>query len=119
MIVTPNVDVSDLASWPVIGNRTWSGYQRKKLFRNLGTGSFQETAAAAGVANDLDGRGIAIADFNNDGLLDYVQTNAGQSLLLFRNVTRPAGNWVVLKLTGTRSNRPTLIVGMSPRAAAA
>ncbi len=108
MIVSPNVDFSDLASWPEFGNRTWSGYQRKKLFRNLGNGSFQEIAAAAGVANDLDGRGIAVADFNNDGLLDYVQTNAGQPLLLFRNVTRPAGNWVELKLTGTRSNRDAI-----------
>ncbi|PYR61002.1 MAG: hypothetical protein DMF85_03390, partial [Acidobacteria bacterium] len=29
MIVRPGVDFSDVSSWPAIGNRTWSGYQRK------------------------------------------------------------------------------------------
>ena len=58
MIVTPGVDFSDLASWPPIGDRSWSGHQKKKLFRSQRGRAFVEMAAAAGVANDLDGRGI-------------------------------------------------------------
>jgi hypothetical protein len=108
MVLTPRVDFSNLASWPDIGDRSWSGHQRKKLLRNLEGQSFVDVAAAAGVDNDLDGRGIAVADFNNDGLLDFYQTNANQPSLLYVNRTAGAGRWVELKLLGTRSNRDAI-----------
>ncbi|HEV7517224.1 MAG TPA: CRTAC1 family protein [Thermoanaerobaculia bacterium] len=105
MIIKPGVDFTDVASWPAIGDMTWSGYQKKKLFKNLGNGSFREMAGEAGVDNDRDGRGVGVADFDNDGRLDFVQTNAAQPTLLYHNVTAGAGHWVELELTGTRSNR--------------
>src|SRR5215467_7107430 len=105
VITTPRLDTRDLNNWPDIGNRTWSGYQKKKLFRNLGNGSFKDIAPEAGVDNDLDGRGIGVADFDNDGRLDLVQTNADQPLLLYHNITAKRGNWIELKLIGTKSNR--------------
>jgi hypothetical protein len=105
MIVTPGVDFSDLHSYPDIGDRTWSGYQRQRLFRNLGDGTFADVAAAAGVDNDLDGRGVAVADLDRDGRLDLVQTSAGQPSLLYRNVTPGAGHRVTLELVGTAANR--------------
>ena len=108
MIITPKIDFSDLNSWPDIGDMSWSGHQRKKLFRNLGDSSFREMAAAAGVDNDLDGRGVAIADFDNDGRLDIYETNANQPSLLYHNVTAPVGHWIELKLVGTRSNRDAI-----------
>jgi ASPIC and UnbV/FG-GAP-like repeat len=108
MIVKPGVDFSDLRSWPAIGNRTWSGYQRKKLFRNVGGQAFEEIAAAARVDNDRDGRGIGLGDFDNDGRLDWIQSNANQPALMFHNVTRGSGHWIELKLIGTRSNRDAI-----------
>ena len=105
VITTPGLDITDVNNWPDIGNRTWSGYQKKRLFHNLGNGSFKEISAEAGVDNSLDGRGIAIADFDNDGRLDIVETNADQPLLLYHNVTEKAGAWIELKLIGTQSNR--------------
>lgn len=99
-IITPGVDFSDLDSYPDIGERTWSGYQPQRLFRNLGDGTFREMAAEAGVANDLDGRGIGVADFDSDGRLDLLQTNARQPSLLYRNVTGDAGRWLELRLVG-------------------
>lgn len=102
------MDFTNVNNWPNIGNMSWSGHQKKKLFRNLGTGSFQEMAAKAGVDNDKDGRGIAIADFDNDGLLDIYQTNADQFSLLYHGISEGAGNWVELKLIGTRSNRDAI-----------
>jgi hypothetical protein len=98
MITTPDVDFSDLASWPAIGSMSWSGYQRKKLHRNLDGHTFKEVAADAGVDNENDGRGLAIADFDNDGRLDMFQTNADQPALLYRGVPPRPGNWVQLAL---------------------
>jgi hypothetical protein len=108
MLLKPGVDFSDINSYPDIGNMTWSGYQKKRLFRNMADGTFQEVAAAAGVDTDLDGRGIGVGDFNNDGMLDFYQTNANQPALLFRGRPENPGNWVELKLMGTKSNRDAI-----------
>jgi hypothetical protein len=108
MITRPGVDFTDVMSWPPIGNMSWSGYQKKKLFRNLGGEAFKEIAASAGVDNNLDGRGIGIGDFDNDGRLDIYQTNADQPALLYHNETKPTGNWIELKLVGTKSNRDAI-----------
>ena len=108
MIVTPGIDFTDVNNWPNIGNMTWSGFQKKKLFRNLNGQTFKEIAAEAGVDNDLDGRGVALADFDNDGRLDIFQTNTDQPSLLYHNVTAPAGNWVELQLAGVKSNRDAI-----------
>jgi len=108
MIATPNQDFTDLNNWPDIKEMTWSGYQKKKLFRSLSGDLFREISGPAGVDNDLDGRGVAVADFDNDGRLDFYQTNADQPALLYVNRTEPAGNWIELKLTGTKSNRDAI-----------
>jgi hypothetical protein len=108
MITTPGIDFTNVNNWPSIGNMSWSGHQKKKLFRNLGTQAFREISAEAGVDNDLDGRGIGLGDFDNDGLIDFVQTNADQPSLFYRNATQPHGNWVELKLVGTKSNRDAI-----------
>jgi hypothetical protein len=71
----------------------------------LNGAEFREISAEAGVDNNLDGRGIAVGDFDNDGHLDLFQTNADQRALLYRNVSKNTGNWVELRLAGTKSNR--------------
>jgi hypothetical protein len=109
VLTTPGLDITDVNNWPDIGNRTWSGYQKKKLFHNLGDGTFKDISAEAGIDNELDGRGIGIGDFDNDGRLDIVQTNADQPLLFYYNVSAKPGNWIELKLIGTgKSNRDAI-----------
>ena len=105
MFATPGVDFSDVNNWPNIGNRTWSGYEKKRLFHNLRDGTFREIGAEAGVNNDKDGRGVGVIDLDNDGRLDVVQTNADQSPIVYHNISQNAGNWIELKLIGTKSNR--------------
>jgi hypothetical protein len=104
----PLLDFTDVGSWPDIGGMTWSGYQKKKLFHNLGGQTFKEISAEAGVDNDKDGRGVAIADFDNDGKLDMYQTNADQPSLFYHSVSEGVGNYVQFRLTGTKSNRDAI-----------
>jgi tetratricopeptide (TPR) repeat protein len=108
MILRPGVDYSDVASWPPIGGKSWSGYQRSKLLHNRGGELFADVAAAAGVDDPGDGRGIGMADFDADGRLDLYVTNADQASLLYRNTTPDAGHWVAARLVGTRSNRSAI-----------
>lgn len=102
------IDLTDVNNWPNIEGRTWSGYQKKKLFHNLRNGTFGDASSTAGVDNDRDGRGIGIGDFDNDGRLDIVQSNADQPLDFYHNVTAGPGNWIELKLRGTKSNRDAI-----------
>ncbi len=57
-----------------------------KLFRNLGSGNFQEVAQSLGAADPSgDGGGVAIADFNNDGWPDIYLANCQGDKLLKNN----------------------------------
>jgi hypothetical protein len=77
------------------------------LFRNEGDGRFEDVSKIAGADFQLPGqyRGVAFADFDNDGRLDAVVTNVNGPARLFHNATPNAGHWLALKLTGTHSNR--------------
>ncbi len=61
------------------------------FYRNRHDGTFEERAAAAGVAYNFDGQlqsgmGVAVADYNGDGFLDIAKTNfSGDIPSLFRN----------------------------------
>ena len=61
MIIKPGVDFSDINSYPDIGDMTWSGYQKKRLFHNMGDGTFKEVAAEAGVDTTLMAGALAWA----------------------------------------------------------
>ncbi len=76
------------------------------LFRNLGSGKFQEITQTLGAdfASPKVARGTAYADIDNDGFLDVLlTTNAGRAYLFHsRNGTNRS---LRIKLVGTRSNR--------------
>jgi hypothetical protein len=60
---------------------------RNQLFRNTGTGKFEETSSAAGpaFARAEIGRAAAFGDIDNDGDVDIVVTNNGGPVRLLLN----------------------------------
>jgi hypothetical protein len=80
---------------------------QNSLLRNKGNGRFEDVSKTAGADFQAAGqyRGVAFADFDNDGRLDAVVSNVNGPARLFHNVTPNRGHWLALKLTGTRGNR--------------
>ncbi|MDX1546688.1 MAG: CRTAC1 family protein [Rhodothermales bacterium] len=100
--------ISDAANWPDMEGRSLSGYQAKRLWLNDGAGRFREVAQAVGVADRLDGRGAALADLWNRGVLDVVVANQRGPALVYKNTAAEANDWVAFELEGTRSNRSAI-----------
>jgi hypothetical protein len=80
--------------------------QRRLLFRNNGSRRFVDATASAGTAFAAEkvGRGLAAGDIDNDGDLDLLITNNGQTADLLRN-DGEHGNALLVRLVGTNSNR--------------
>jgi len=82
--------------------------QRKLLYKNLRNGTFEEIAASMGKAlmEPAVGRGSAFGDYDEDGDIDIMVNQLdGPSMLLRNDGGSKAGNWISLKLVGTKSNR--------------
>ena len=105
MVTKPGIDFADARNWPPMGNKSLSGYEKKKLFHNEKGQIFKDEAARHGVDSVRDGRGIAIADFDNDGRLDMFVANANGEPYLYRNTENTGNHWVQFALHGTKSNR--------------
>jgi len=77
------------------------------IFRNLGKGKFEDVSATAGPDFQLEAphRGVAFGDLDNDGRVDIVVSVLNGPARLFHNVSVNRNHWILLKLSGTRSNR--------------
>jgi enediyne biosynthesis protein E4 len=77
------------------------------LARNTTGKEFQDVTAAAGPAlqEPYVWRGLAIGDLDNDGRLDAVVTANDGPVRVLHNETANSNHWILLKLTGHKSNR--------------
>jgi hypothetical protein len=80
------------------------------VFANAGDGTFRDASSESG--SDFQQarahRGAVFADFNRDGKIDVVVTALGEPAELWENVSPDENAWLVVRLTGTRSNRDAI-----------
>jgi hypothetical protein len=77
------------------------------MFRNLGKGQFDKVSDLLGpdFVRAIAGRGLATADFDNDGDVDVAVNVRGDYPVILRNDGGNANHWLEVFLIGTRSNR--------------
>jgi enediyne biosynthesis protein E4 len=86
----------------LVNGMDWPAHKKQrstlKLYRNNRNGTFTDVTKAAGLAVELYGMGVAVADYDNDGFPDIFISCVGQSRLFrntgkgtFQDVTRMSG----------------------------
>jgi hypothetical protein len=96
-----------------VGMLSLNGYERNKLYKNLGNGKFREVGYLEGADSIEDGRGLGVLDVDADGDLDMVMCNYLLPARLLVNHAPKTRHWIRLWLQGTefegtRSNRSAL-----------
>ncbi len=81
-------------------------------------GTFAEMGDVAGVASMARGRGAAFEDLNLDGRPDIVVVNREAPLEVWENVTKGAGNWLLVDLAQGPPNRRAVGAWIELRAGA-
>jgi len=84
--------------------------QINSLFHNEGNGKFVEASkqSGSGFSTPHVGRGVAFADFDNDGFTDVVVANNGDLPLLLHNSGGNGNHFLNFRLVGTKSNRDAM-----------
>ncbi|MGH9653874.1 MAG: CRTAC1 family protein [Bryobacteraceae bacterium] len=80
------------------------------LYRNLGNGKFRDLSAhgGPGILEKHSSRGAAFGDIDNDGSVEIAINNQNEPPSLLKDMHKPPGNWVILRLIGTKSNRSAI-----------
>ena len=81
--------------------------QSNTVFANIGGGQFRNVSeeSGEGFKTPRAHRGAAFADFNNDGRIDVVVCALEGDAELWENISPGDNRWLILRLTGARSNR--------------
>ncbi|MFZ0799280.1 MAG: CRTAC1 family protein [Terriglobales bacterium] len=83
--------------------------ERKLLYWNEHNGRFRDISldAGPGITTPFNSHGVAAADFDNDGSVEILVNNSHDRPSLLKNLG-DRGNWILLKLEGTKSNRDAI-----------
>jgi len=84
--------------------------QNNSLFHNERKGKFSQVSktSGSGFATPHVSRGVAFADFDNDGFVDVAVANNNDPPLLLHNNGGNGNHFVNFKLVGTKTNRDAL-----------
>jgi enediyne biosynthesis protein E4 len=107
--VYPEVDTAHLGA----------SYKEPRLvYWNQGNGKFKDISHSAGpgCAEPESSRGLAIADFWNDGRISATINNSGAKPMLLVNQASNTNHWVGIRVVGVQSNRDG--IGASVRVSA-
>ena len=92
--------------WGDIRGRCIFGKEKNRVYLNQGTElgkKFVDIADAVGLTEETNSRGVASADFDNDGRRDVLITHMFSSPTLVKNILKPgfqAPHWIGLQLRG-------------------
>jgi hypothetical protein len=92
--------------------------ERKLVYWNEHNGKFKDVSLDAGpaITKPFNSHGLAAADFRNDGNVELLVNNSYDAPSLLKN-DAPQGNWLTIKLIGTKSNRDAIGARVTLRAA--
>src|ERR1700722_3139431 len=83
----------------LVNGMDWPGHKKRhstlRLYRNNRDGTFADVTQRAGLAIEMYGMGVAVADYDNDGFPDVLITAVGQNRL-FKNT----GKGMFIDVTG-------------------
>ena len=84
--------------------------QQNQLFQNSADGTFTDITDQCGNGLQIEksSRGSIFGDYDNDGDMDILVTNVGDTPDLLRNDTPLINSWISIKLIGKKSNRDAI-----------
>ena len=74
-------------------------WEWNRVFKNNSDSTFLDVSETSGASNGGFSMGVAYADYDGDGRVDFVMGNHDDGYYLYRN-TSTAGNWLSVKLFG-------------------
>lgn len=86
-------------------NQSVSWREPPLLLRNDGSGVFQKVSAGPAFDRGYLSRGLATADFDNDGAVDAAFVNLNEPPVLLHNIAARKNHWIGVQLRGNVSNR--------------
>ncbi|MFQ5495454.1 MAG: FG-GAP repeat domain-containing protein, partial [Phycisphaerae bacterium] len=93
-----DLDIYLTSGHRALGEKACAGGTPNRLFRQEKDGTFSDVTALSGLGDTCYGMGVAVGDYNNDGLVDVYVTNLAADRLYrnrgegrFEDVTRAAG----------------------------
>lgn len=107
----PDIFIANGHVYPEVDSKGLNNTFRepKLLYWNEHNGKFRDISQSSGpaITARFNSHGVAAADFDNDGAVEILVNNSHDRPSLLKN-RGDHGNWILLDLQGTKSNRDAI-----------